>query len=173
MKTIEKIVNEYGNKIRQRKDNEDRTIPYRNMIYGEDGLYAIDQDLICVSFENEIPEARAVLELTRIDDYSREPSPNYFKSILKRYSERDRQKYLSVWFANMLKAPVYIVAFAENLNAFHMYNLTEDNGNWFKQNKLEHLEWHYNIRSMEVPYYIYEKYKQKPEIQEDPFADLI
>ena len=172
MKTIEKIVNEYGNKVRQRTDNEDRTLPYRNMIYGEYGLYAIDQDLICVSFENKIPEAKAILELTRIDNYFGEPSPNYFKSILKRYSDRDKQKYLSVWFGNMLKAPVYIVAFAENLTAFHMYNLTEDNGNWFKQNKLEHLEWHYNIRNMKIPYYIYEKYKQKPKIKEDPFADL-
>jgi hypothetical protein len=171
MKTIEKIVNEYGNKVRQRTDNEDRTLPYRNMLYNESGLYAIDQDLICVTFENKIPEARAVLELTRIDDYTHVPPPKYFESILTRYSKRDQQKYMSVWFANMLKAPVYIVAFAENLSAFHMYNLTEDNGNWFKQNKLEHLEWHYNIRDMKVPYHIYEKYDQDKSI-DDPFADL-
>ena len=171
MKTIEKIVNEYGNKVRQRKDNEDRSLPYRNMLYGEYGLYAIDQDLICVSFENDEPVANAILELTRIDNYFREPTSNYFKSILKRYSERDKQKYLSVWFGNKVQAPVYIVAFAHNLSMFHMYNLTEDNGNWFKQNKLEHLEWHYNIRNMETPYYIYEKYKEKSLII-DPFADL-
>jgi hypothetical protein len=171
MKTIEKIVNEYGNKVRQRKDNEDRTLPYRNMIYGENGLYAIDQDLICVTFKNQIPEAKAVLELTRIDNYSNTPSPKYFESILTRYCKRDQQKYMSVWFGDMLKAPVYIVAFAENLNSFHMYNLTEDNGNWFKQNKLEHLEWHYNIRDMEIPYQIYEKHDQNKSI-DDPFADL-
>lgn len=171
MKTIEKIVNEYGTKVRQRKDNEDRSLPYRNMLYGEDGLYAIDQDLICVSFESNEPVANAVLELTRIDNHFVEPAPNYFKSILTRYAERDKQKYLSVWFANKLGAPVYIVAFADDLSMFYLYNLTEDNGVWIKQTKLEHIEWHYNIRSMQVPYYIYEKYANSNQI-DDPFEDI-
>ena len=172
MKTLDKIVNEYGTKIRQRKDNEDRSLSYRNMLYGEDKLYAIDQDLICVSFDsNNKPVASAVLEITRIDNYFGEPAPNYFLSILKRYAERDKQKYLSVWFANKLGAPVYIVAFAHDLSAFHLYNLTEDNGVWIKQNKLEHIEWHYNIRNMEVPYHIYEKYASTNNI-DDPFEDI-
>lgn len=171
MKTIEKIVNEYGTKVRQRKDNEDRSLPYRNMLYGEDGLYAIDQDLICVSFENNEPVANAVLELTRIDNHFVEPAPNYFKSILTRYSERDKQKYLSVWCASKLQAPVYIVAFADDLSMFYLYNLTEDNGVWIKQNKLEHIEWHYKIRNMQVPYYIYEKYAESNNI-DDPFEDI-
>lgn len=171
MKTIEKIVNEYGNKVRQRTDNEDRTLPYRNMLYKEDGLYAIDLDLICLSFKNDMPEAKAVLELTRIDNYLFEPSPNYFKAILSRYSERDKQKYISVWAGNKLCADVYIVAFAENLKFFHMYNLTKDNGVWIKQTLIEHLEWHYNIREMKVPYHIYEKNKDQETIH-DPFKDI-
>ena len=54
---------------------------------------------------------------------------------------------------------------------FYLYNLTQDNGVWIKQNRLEHVEWHYNIRNMQVPYYIYEKYANFNKVN-DSFEDI-
>jgi hypothetical protein len=171
MKTIEKIVNEYGSKVRQRADNEDRTIDYRKFLYEQNGLYAIDQDLICLKIKNHKNIPVAVLELTRIDNYIWTPSQNYFDSIIYRYCIRDKQRAISVDIAELLRCPVYIVAFSDCIRKFHLYNLTENNGEWIFQNKIEHLEWHYNIRDKEMPYELYEKYKKDLEI-EDPFKDI-
>ena len=41
---------------------------------------------------------------------------------------------------------------------------------WKILNENEYIDWHYKIRNMERPI---QQLKQKPEIKEDPFADLI
>ena len=158
-KDPQKIVGEYNQKIRQRQDNEDRSLGYRNMIYSQDKLYCVDLDLACmIHLENGEPQMVAGLELTRIGDHSFQPHDNYFRAIIKRYREQAQKKY-SVYMTRCCGAQSIIVAFSEDLMNFYLYNLTKDNNKWFYQNKLRHLEWHYEIRSMQTPYDVYEKNK--------------
>ena len=158
-KDPQKIVGEYNQKIRQREDNEDRSLGYRNMIYAQDKLYCIDLDLACmINLENGLPKMVAGLELTRIGHHKFQPRDNYFKAIIRRYRKEAQKKY-SIYITGCCGAPSIIVAFSEDLMNFYLYNLTKDNNKWFYQNKLRHLEWHYEIRNMQIPNDLYKKNK--------------
>lgn len=157
----QKIVGEYNQKIRQRKDSEDRSLDYRNMIYSQNKLYCIDLDLACMMhLENGEPKMVAGLELTRIGYHRCQPRNNYFRAIIRRYRKEAQKKY-SVYITGCCRAPSIIVAFSKDLMNFYLYNLTKDNNKWFYQNRLRHLEWHYAIRDREVPKEVYEDERNK------------
>jgi len=152
-------VNDYGQKDKQRLDDEDRSAGYRRMIYKENGLYSTDVDLMCIKEQrNKQAEVVAGLELTMISDHTSRPHNNYFASIMARYRKDGQGKY-SIMITGFCKAPSIIVAFSRDLMNFYLYNLTKDNGMWYYQNKLRHLEWHYKIRDVAPPEDLYTKNK--------------
>jgi len=145
------IVNKYNGKTRQLSSKEDRTYDYRTMLMNENRLYAVDQDLICLKYTNNKPVYVASLELTRINDYHNgKPHIDYFIKVITRYREQG-QKKLSIDLASRLECPSIITAFSSDLMHFYLYNLTKDNNKWYYQNRLKHLEWHYNIRDKQPP----------------------
>jgi hypothetical protein len=156
MNILEKKVNSFGSKVRQRTDSEDRSLIYRNMLYAEKDLWAIDCDLVAekkvlVDGKYKLRPC-AFLELTRIDNYKMPPQ-SYFDKILARFSERDAQKEMITWIASQCLCDVYIIAFLETLLQFKIYNLSKDNKIWTLQNKEEHIKWHYEIRDLEYNSY--------------------
>jgi hypothetical protein len=82
---------------------------------------------------------------------------------------RDTQGRKAVKLANRLNVPVFIVAYLQSMTKFIMYDMKKRDG-WKILNENQYIDWHYKIRNMERPI---EQLKQKPEIKEDPFADLI
>ena len=159
-------VNEYGCKDKQRSDNEDRSSGYRNMIHKENGLYSTDVDLMCIKhISNTQFQVMAGLELTLIEDHRGRPHNNYFARIMARY-RRDAQGKYSVHITKCCSAPSIIVAFSRDLMNFYLYNLTKDDNIWCYQNRLRHLEWHYQIRDINPPKKLYadnkmDSYKEK------------
>jgi len=153
--------NQYGSKIRQANDKEDKAIDYKNLIYNEKGLYSTDRDLIAYKYINGKAKIVAFLELTRIEKHPNQtPPPEYFQSIVDRY-RNDSQKEISDVMSEGCQAPTIIVAMSLNLENFYLYNLTKDNNIWYKQNVIKHLKWHYKIRDMIPPTDLNNKYFQK------------
>ena len=165
---MNKKVNEHGTKCRQREDTEDRLIDYRNWKYKQKSLWTTDIDQVEWGSENGEDVPVAILEVTRIDDY-RVPPDSYFEKIINRMFVLDTQGRKAVKLANRLNVPAFIVAYLQSMTKFIMYDMKKRDG-WKILNENEYIDWHYKIRNMERPI---EQLKQKPEIKEDPFADLI
>ena len=162
---MNKKVNEYGTKCRQREDTEDRLIDYRNWKYKQKYLWTTDLDQIEWTKENGEDVPVAILEMTRIDnDYSIPPN-SYFDSIVQRMFTRDTQGRKAVILANKLNVPAFIVAYLKNMTYFIMYDMKKRDG-WKVLNEDEYIDWHYKIRNIERPI-------QRTQIEEDPFADII
>lgn len=153
--------NQYGSKIRQVNDKEDKAIDYKNLIYNERSLYSTDRDLIAYKYANGKAEIVAFLELTRIEKYPDQiPPAGYFQSIVDRYRS-DSQKEIGDIMSKGCGAPTIIIAMSLNLENFYLYNLTKDNNMWYSQNTTKHLKWHYKIRDMIPPQDLNDKYFQK------------
>ena len=162
---MNKIVNQYGTKCRQRQDKEDRLIDYREWKYKQKKLWTTDLDQIEWSTENGKDVPVAILEMTRIDD-SRIPPKSYFDDIIQRMFVRDTQGRKAIILADRLNVPAFIVAYLKTMTRFMMYDMKQKDG-WKMLNEDEYIDWHYKIRNMERPI------KEKTQQEDDPFADLM
>ena len=150
MKTLEKKVNNFGGKTRQRDDREDRLIDYRLWKYKLNKLYTTDVDQIEWRIIDGQMKPVAVLEMTRIDD-DNIPGPNYFKAIINRFETRDTQKYTITHVANRLNVDVYIVAFLKNLSYYMVYNLSKGD-KWEKYNEYQYINWLQKLGQQSDPF---------------------
>ena len=150
MNILEKKVNTFGGKSRQRNDREDRLMDYRLWKYKLNKLYTTDIDQIewRVIDKKMIPVA--VLEMTRIDD-DQIPGPNYFQAIINRFETRDTQKYTITHVANCLGVDAFIVAFLKNLSYYMIYNLSKGD-RWEKYNEYQYINWLQNLGQKTDPF---------------------
>jgi len=129
-----------GQKVRGRKDNEDRTVDYtawRRKWNRSSYVSDIDQVEWRVRDGQIIPVA--VLELTRLDG-DMMPRPAYFDAIINRFTKRDGQAKSITLFSKLLGVDAIIVLFHYNLENFWLYNLSTSSG-WFHLKKEGYRKW--------------------------------
>lgn len=159
---MNKKVNEYGTKCRQRDDTEDRLIDYRNWKYKQKYLWTTDIDQVEWTKQDGKDVPVAILEVTRIDNDYKIPPDSYFQEIIERMFVRDTQGRKAVTLADRLGVPAFIVAYLKNMTKFIIYDMKKRDG-WKILNEDQYVNWHYQIRNMRRP-------EKKQE--DDPFADL-
>ena len=123
---MQKIYNAQGVKARQREDNEDRSLVYRDWIrtVNTGGLF-IDIDF--VKWKNNkdgklMPVA--ITDITRCDKENIEES--YRDAILERLFQRDKQGELLETLGNLLRIPVYLVLFQKEMKWLWVYSFRKN-----------------------------------------------
>lgn len=87
---MDKILTETGQKARQRTDNEDRSLGYRDWLRTvQTNGFFIDIDLVKFRMVDGNPRPFAITELTRCD--SEDCGEEYRNAIIERYCHRDKQ----------------------------------------------------------------------------------
>jgi hypothetical protein len=119
---MQKIVNDQGQKARQRADTEDRTICYKDWLRTvKCGGFFLDLDMIKFKKTPEGIVPCCITELTRSD--SETPvNDGYLFAIIQRYFYRDRQGQTIQMVADKLQIPAYLVLFGENMNWLKVYS---------------------------------------------------
>lgn len=126
-------------KGRQRQDNEDRTIAYREWRRQLGAsFYVTDLDHVEWRIRDGVPKAVAVFELSRVDGNIALPD-SYLKAVLDRYNKRDGQGVIVKTLAEELKVSAWIILFRHDLSEFWVLNLSHPEQGWFKRVSPENL----------------------------------
>ncbi|HEX3643381.1 MAG TPA: hypothetical protein VHV10_19010 [Ktedonobacteraceae bacterium] len=128
MADLEKRLTSSGAKAHQRRDIENRILPYSLWHRTLDrSLLMLDVDFIKWRFRDGELVPVGVMEVTRVDS-GKDVNENYLNSILQRYDIRDLQGKIARKVAEALKTRAYIVLFRENCSEFWVYDLTYSRG---------------------------------------------
>lgn len=143
---------EGGVKARQRDDNEDRSLIYRDfrretVKKGEKKKTCYTSDVDQVEYiivkGETIPVA--ILEITRYDfDEGDRPSQSwakYLSAVLDRYFFRDNQGRFVKTIAAKLGIPAYIVLFRHDLEKFWIFDMCDTKALWIYKGKEEYRDW--------------------------------
>ncbi len=138
MADLEKKFTESGAKAHQRKDTENRVLPYslwhRTL---DSSLIMLDVDFIEWRFRRGELVPVGVMEVTRADN-GITVSENYLDSMLQRYNVRDLQGKIARKVAQKMGTKAFIVLFREDCSEFWVYNLTDNNGwDYFDPKEME------------------------------------
>ena len=149
--SMEKKVDEKGNKIHQRDDYEDRAKPYRQWMYvSQPKGWCMDADMLHWKFINGNPVVYAIIELTCAEDkYCVDPDLmlNYCCTISNRF-KRDGQGAFTKALSKMLKAPAYIVVFSKEITTW-LWTYSFKYDFWLQRTPkewLEYIEFLHNIK---------------------------
>lgn len=130
MSPIAKVVNDNGGKMYQRKDTEDRALPFRMWLREISTPMCMDLDMMFFKVvDDEELEPVAMMEITRTD--TKETCDAYLAAILHRFFTRDWQGKMVRAVAKGLGIPAYIVLFNITVDKFWVYDIMGDGG-WKK-----------------------------------------
>lgn len=149
-----------GTKARQRTDDEDRSLIYRDFrrLVGNQEkdnrirktAYTTDLDQVEYIFINGIPIPIAILEITRYDFDEYEGNIyswiKYRTSILNRYFLRDAQGKVIQALAAALKCRAFIVLFRKDLGSFWIFDMIDKNADWIHKDQNEYKQWLIELR---------------------------
>ncbi len=155
---LKKKLTASGAKARQRSDNEDRTLAYRDWrreVVGRghrrSTCYTSDLDQIEYIIVDNIPIPVAILELTRYDhdehDGQSQSWAKYKSAILDRYFFRDAQGRFVKVMAERMGVPAFIVLFRKDLGSFYLFDMIDPHVNWVHMEPDEYKEWLCQLKS--------------------------
>ena len=141
-----------GAKARQRDDDEDRSLVYRDWrreVVGKgkkrSTCYTCDLDQVEYVIVKQEIHPVAIIELTRYDqdEYagSSQSWAKYRSAVLDRYFFRDSQGRFVKKMAELIGVPAYLVLFRKDVESFWIFDMCCKDALWVKKDADEYREW--------------------------------